>query len=65
MDFRLPGIDGDEVTRRILADTPEIEVIGFVGSADDADKLLAAGAQRVLVEEDLDRLVESLAERPA
>jgi DNA-binding NarL/FixJ family response regulator len=63
MDFRLPGIDGAVATSRILADAPEIEVIGFVGSPQDADALLASGASRVFFKEDLDRLVSHLAER--
>jgi DNA-binding NarL/FixJ family response regulator len=63
MDFRLPGIDGGVATARILADAPEVEVIGFVGSPQDADALLAAGATRVFFKEDLDRLVLHLAER--
>ena len=63
MDFRLPGIDGGVATGRILADAPEVEVIGFVGSPPDADALLAAGAKRVFFKEDLDRLVAHLAER--
>lgn len=63
MDFRLPGIDGAESTRRILEEVPGVEVIGFVGSPADADALIGAGARSVYFKEDLDRLVASLAGR--
>lgn len=61
MDYRLPGIDGDEATRRILSRQPHVKVIGFVGERRDADALLAAGAVEVFFKTDLDQLVGHLA----
>lgn len=60
MDFRLPGIDGDEATRRILERQPHVRVIGFVGEPKDADALLEAGAREVFFKVDLDDLVAHL-----
>ena len=62
MDFRLPGFDGGEATRRILARRPEIVVIGFVGEPKDADALLDAGAAEVYFKVDIDALVARLHE---
>ena len=62
MDFRLPGIDGAEATRRILAACPDCEVVGFVGERSDGNALLAAGAVTCFYKEDLDHLVAHLAE---
>jgi DNA-binding NarL/FixJ family response regulator len=62
MDFRLPGIDGGEATRLILAKQPEVKVVGFVGEPSDADALLDAGAVEVFFKVDIDDLVEHLAE---
>ena len=60
MDFRLPGFDGDEATRRILARQPHVKVIGFVGEPKDAHALLEAGAAEVFFKEDIDDLVAHL-----
>jgi DNA-binding NarL/FixJ family response regulator len=62
MDYRLPGIDGDEATRRILARRPDTKVIGFVGEPKDADALLEAGAAEVYFKVDLDELIARLDE---
>ena len=62
MDYRLPGIDGDEATRRILARQPDVKVIGFVGEPKDADALLEAGAVEVFFKVDLDDLIARLDE---
>ena len=62
MDFRLPGIDGGEATRMILAKQPDVKVIGFVGEPRDADALLDAGAVEVYFKVDIDDLVAHLAE---
>jgi DNA-binding NarL/FixJ family response regulator len=61
MDFRLPGIDGAEATRQILARRPQTAVIGFVGERTDGNALLQAGAAEVFYKEDLDHLVAHLA----
>jgi DNA-binding NarL/FixJ family response regulator len=60
MDFRLPGINGDEATRRILMNRPETTVVGFVGEPSDADALTVAGAQAVFFKVDIDDLVDHL-----
>jgi DNA-binding NarL/FixJ family response regulator len=65
MDFRLPGFDGAEATRRILARQPEVVVIGFVGEPKDADALLEAGAAEVFFKVDIDDLVAHLGELSA
>ena len=62
MDFRLPGIDGGDATRMILAKQPDVKVIGFVGEPSDADALLDAGAVEVYFKVDIDDLVAHLAE---
>lgn len=62
MDFRLPGIDGAEATRRILTTAPGVHVVGFVGEPSDADSLLAAGALEVFFKVDIDDLVAFLGE---
>lgn len=62
MDYRLPGIDGDEATRRILDRQPDVKVIGFVGEPKDADALLEAGAVEVFFKVDLDDLIGRLDE---
>lgn len=65
MDYRLPGIDGGEATRRILARQPHVKVIGFVGEPKDADALLDAGATEVYFKEDLDEMVAHLGQLSA
>ena len=62
MDFRLPGIDGGEATRRILSRQPAVKVIGFVGEPKDAEALMQAGAMEVYFKEDLDEMVAHLGE---
>ena len=56
MDVRLPGIDGTEATRQILARLPLIRVV-LVSTYDEADLPLAlgeCGAVRFLRKQDLD-----------
>ena len=62
MDYRLPGINGGEATKLILARQPHIRVIGFVGEPKDADSLFACGAAEVFFKVDLDALVARLGE---
>jgi DNA-binding NarL/FixJ family response regulator len=67
MDYRLPGIDGAEATRRILAARPETIVVGWTSAEDEGtvQAMLAAGAREVLLKSELDRLKAVLAERAA
>ena len=55
MDVRLPGIDGPEATRRILADSPGIRVILLsTYEAADLPDLEHCGASRFVRKQDLD-----------
>lgn len=44
MDMNLPGIDGTEATRRILASQPGIRVIGLSTYDEYRERAMAAGA---------------------
>jgi len=44
MDLRMPGVDGVEATRRILASQPDTEVVVLTTHADEASILDALGA---------------------
>jgi NarL family two-component system response regulator LiaR len=50
IDLALPGLDGFEVTRRLLARSPELKVIAVSGLSDDTAEsaAMAAGATRFL-----------------
>jgi DNA-binding NarL/FixJ family response regulator len=50
IDLALPGVDGFEVTRRLLARTPGLKVIAVSGLSDDRAEsaAIAAGATRFL-----------------
>jgi DNA-binding NarL/FixJ family response regulator len=55
MDVRLPGIDGPEATRRILAESPGIRVILLsTYEAADLPDLEHCGATRFVRKQDLD-----------
>lgn len=55
MDVRLPGIDGPEATRRILAESPGVKVILLsTYEAADLPDLGHCGAARFLRKQDLD-----------
>jgi CheY-like chemotaxis protein len=62
-DIGLPGIDGIELTRRLLAISPQLRVIILTGSDDGVtrQRALAAGAAAVLLKcGNEDRLVEAV-----
>jgi two-component system NarL family response regulator len=63
VDLGLPGIDGIELTRRLLSVSPELRVIVLSGTDDDATtrRALAAGAAAVLVKGGVgDELVDAV-----
>ena len=62
MDFRLPGMDGVEATRLILAARPDVTVIGWTASDDPkvAGAFLAAGARAHAAKADFDALRAAL-----
>lgn len=51
MDVSLPGIDGSEATRRLLAHWPELRVLAFStdSTSDSMRKMFSAGARGYLV----------------
>ena len=61
MDYRMPGLNGAEATRAVLAASPGVSVVCLTASVsqDEADEVLAAGAVAcVTKDEDFDRLVK-------
>jgi len=63
MDVNLPGLDGSEATRRLLARWPEIRVLAFStdSTADSMRKMFNAGACGYLVKTgDATELVSAL-----
>jgi len=53
VDYRLPGLDGVETIRAILADRPETRVVVLTAQADapEVDALLGAGAVACLTKD--------------
>lgn len=68
MDFRLPDVEGDELTRRLKASVPHVRVLGISFSDQSAQpKMLAAGADAFLSKSRLREampLLHSWAEQP-
>ena len=63
MDYRLPGMDGVEATRAVLAATPGVVVVGLTGEADprETKALTDAGAVAcVTKDEELETIVAAL-----
>ena len=54
MDYRLPGLDGVQATRQLVAACPEVAVIGLTASANlrEVDALFAAGAVACLTKDE-------------
>jgi len=63
MDWRMPGMDGADATRELLARHPAVRVIGFISSGSDGTRqaFLDAGALEVFPKEQAFRLREYLA----
>jgi DNA-binding NarL/FixJ family response regulator len=65
MDYRMPGLNGAEATRAVLAACPETHVVCLTASVSvqEVDEVLAAGAVAVVTkDEDFDRLVAVVCE---
>jgi DNA-binding NarL/FixJ family response regulator len=63
VDYRLPGIDGAEVTRELLAKLPHLGVVALTAHADESEcaELLEAGASACLrKDQELDELVAAI-----
>ncbi len=63
VDFRLPGIDGAQATRELLAQLPGLGVVALTASADESQRaeLLAAGASACLrKDQELDEIVAAI-----
>ncbi|HZU21125.1 MAG TPA: response regulator transcription factor [Gaiellaceae bacterium] len=68
MDYRMPGLNGAEATRAVLAAAPGTKVICLTASvtAEEVDEVLSAGAVAcVTKDEDFDRLVRLVCEAAA
>jgi DNA-binding NarL/FixJ family response regulator len=63
MDYRLPGLDGVQATRKLLDACPEVAVVCLTASANlrEIDALYAAGAVACLTkDEPLDEIVAAI-----
>jgi two-component system, NarL family, response regulator len=67
VDFRMPGMDGVELTRRIKQEFPDVDVIGLTAFDDPwmRDEMLQAGASETLLKSEMGELVEALKRREA
>ena len=54
MDYRLPGVDGVQATRRLLDACPDVAVVGLTASANlrEVDALYDAGAVACLTKDE-------------
>jgi DNA-binding NarL/FixJ family response regulator len=65
MDYRLPGLDGVEATREVLARSPGVVVVCLTAAANEREQkaLLEAGARACLhKDQDLDEIVRAIQE---
>jgi DNA-binding NarL/FixJ family response regulator len=65
MDYRLPGLDGVEATREVLARSPDVAVVCLTAAANEREQkaLLDAGARACLhKDQDLDEIVRAIHE---
>jgi DNA-binding NarL/FixJ family response regulator len=65
IDYRMPGLDGAQVTRALLAATPGTSVICLTASVSEEERSLvidAGAAACVMKDEGLDRIVSSILE---
>jgi DNA-binding NarL/FixJ family response regulator len=68
VDYRMPGMNGAETTRAVLAASPRTKVICLTASvaADEVDELRAAGAVACITkDQELSRLVLAVCEAAA
>jgi two-component system, NarL family, response regulator len=65
VDFRMPGMDGLELTRRIKKEFPDVDVIGLTAFDDPSMRqdMVAAGASDILMKSELGELMEALKQR--
>jgi DNA-binding NarL/FixJ family response regulator len=65
MDYRMPGLNGAEATRAVLAACPRTRVVCLTASVteQEVDEVRVAGAVAVVTkDENFDRLVETICE---
>jgi DNA-binding NarL/FixJ family response regulator len=68
MDYRMPGLNGAEATRAVLAASPRSRVVCLTASVtkEEIEEVFAAGAVAcVTTDEDFDRLVKVVCEAAA
>jgi DNA-binding NarL/FixJ family response regulator len=68
LDYRLPGLDGVQVTRLVRAHVPEVAVVALTAAADqrEVEALLEAGAVACIgKDQPLDVIVEAVCEAAA
>jgi CheY-like chemotaxis protein len=65
VDFRMPGMDGLELTRRIKKEFPDVDVIGLTAFDDPymRKEMVEAGASDILMKSELGELLEALKKR--
>jgi DNA-binding NarL/FixJ family response regulator len=68
MDYRMPGLNGAQATREVLAASPGSQVVCLTASVSrvEVDELLAAGVYACLTKDvELDRIVATIREAAA